>query len=157
MTQAEGMWKKVAILTVGGGLGFWLANFAISLTPVAAEYRAALSIAYIPMLLEALLGGLILGFGVSYSLLRFFERIPARSPILKSLLLSSIALVVVTMLVEIPAKVLTPTSDAWRYFLIGATFNVLRFAALGVVIGYLYDRVGCAGEQVTAVVGRGLR
>ena len=39
------MWKKVALLTVAGGLGFWVANFAISLTPVAAEYRAALSIA----------------------------------------------------------------------------------------------------------------
>ena len=28
-----------------------------------------------------------------------------------------------------------------RYFLIGAAFNVLRFLALGVVIGYLYDRL----------------
>jgi hypothetical protein len=28
-----------------------------------------------------------------------------------------------------------------RYFLIGAMFNVLRILALGIVIGYLYDRL----------------
>lgn len=141
MTQPVGTWRRTSGLALTGGLGFWLANYAISLTPIAAEYRAALSIAYIPMLLEALLGGLILGFGVSYSLLRFFDRIPTRNPILKSLLLSFVALVMVTVLIEIPAKSLTPASDAWRYFLIGATFNVLRIMALGVVIGSLYDRL----------------
>ena len=141
MTQTVGMWKKVAILAVGGGLGFWVANFAISLTPIAAEYRAALSIAYVPMLLEALAGGLIIGFGVSYSLLRFFDRLPTKSPILKSVILSFVALIVVTLLIEVPAKSLTTTSDPVRYFLIGAVFNVLRLLALGVVIGYLYDRL----------------
>jgi heme A synthase len=141
MTQAEGMWKKVALLTVAGGLGFWVANFAISLTPVAAEYRTALSIAYVPMLLEALVGGLIVGFGVSYSLLRFFDNLPTNSPILKSVILSLVALIVATLLIEVPAKSLTATSDPLRYFLIGAVFNVLRFLALGVVIGYLYDRL----------------
>jgi hypothetical protein len=45
------------------------------------------------------------------------------------------------MLIEVPAKFLTPTSDAVRYFLIGAMFNVLRILALGVAIGYLYDRL----------------
>jgi len=141
MTQPVGVCRKTSALALTGGLGFWATNFAISLTPIAAEYRAALSIAYIPMLLEALLGGLILGFGVSSSLLRFFDRIPTRSPILKSLLLSSGALVMVTVLIEIPAKFLTPANDAWRTFLIGATFNVLRITALGVVIGALYDRL----------------
>ena len=49
------------MLTVAGGLAFWLANLAISWTPIAADYRAALSISYFPMLLEALLGGPING------------------------------------------------------------------------------------------------
>ncbi|MBG6058217.1 NhaP-type Na+/H+ or K+/H+ antiporter [Cryobacterium sp. MP_M5] len=129
------------ILAIGGGLGFWVANFAISLTPIAAEYRAALSIAYGPMLLEALLGGLVLGFGVSYLLLRLFDRLPTESPVWKSLLLSLAALVAVTVFVEVPAKFLTPTDDAWRYFLIAALFNVVRIAALGVVIGLLYGRL----------------
>jgi len=131
----------VPILAIGGGLGFWVANFAISLSPIAAEYRAALSIDYVPMLLEAVLGGLVLGFGVSYFLLRFFDRLPTQSPVLKSMLLSLIALVAVTALVEVPAKLLTPTHDAWQYFLIAALFNVIRIAALGVVIGLLYGRL----------------
>ena len=44
--------KKLYQLTFGGGVAFWAANFAISRTPIAAEYRAALSISYFPMLLE---------------------------------------------------------------------------------------------------------
>ena len=69
-------YKQLVKLTIAGGLGFWVANFAISLTPIAAEYRAALSIAYLPMLLEALVGGVMIGFCVSYCLLRFFDKIP---------------------------------------------------------------------------------
>jgi hypothetical protein len=137
MTQS----KEMTILTVAGGMGFWVANFAISLTPIAAEYRTALSISYFPMLLEALLGGLIIGFCVSYFLLRFFDRLPTKNPILKSVLLSLIALVIVTMLIEVPAKFLAPTSDALHLFLIGAMFNVIRIPALGMAIGYLYGKL----------------
>ena len=133
--------KEMTTLAVAGGLGFWVANFAISLTPIAAEYRAALSISYFPMLLEALIGGLIIGFCVSYFLLRFFDKLPTKDPILKSVILSFIILIIVTMLIEVPAKFLTPTSDALRYFLIGTMFNVIRIPALGIVIGYLYDRL----------------
>jgi hypothetical protein len=139
MTKSKGIWRRASILAMGGGLGFWVANFAISLTPIAAEYRAALSISYLPMLLEALISGLIIGFCVSYSLLCFFDKIPTKNPILKSVILSFIVLIVVTMLIEVPAKFLTTTSDALRYFLIGAVFNGLRFLALGIVIGYLYS------------------
>jgi hypothetical protein len=133
--------KQLAKLTLAGGLGFWVANFAISLTPIAAEYRAALSISYLPMLLEALVGGLIIGFCVSYCLLRFFDNIPTTNPILKSVLVSFVALISVTMLIEVPAKLLTTTSDALHYFLIGALFNVLRILALGIVIGYRYKEI----------------
>ena len=141
MTQSKGIWRKASILAMGGGLGFWVANFAISLTPIAAEYRTALSISYLPMLLEALFGGLIIGFCVSYFLLRFFDNIPTKNPILKSVILSFIVLIIVTMLIEVPAKFLTTTSDALRYFLIGAIFNGLRILALGIVIGYLHGRL----------------
>jgi hypothetical protein len=132
--------KKLYKLAIAGGLGFWAANFAISLTPIAAEYRAALSISYLPMLLESLFGGLIIGFCVSYFLLRFFDKIPTKNPILKSVILSFIALIIVTILIEVPTSFLT-TSDVLRYFLIGAMFNVLRILALGIVIGYLYKRL----------------
>jgi len=85
MTRLGGERPRVLVLAVGGALGFWLANFAISLTPLAADYRAALSIAYLPMLLEALLGGLIIGTCVSYCLLHFFDKIPTNTPMAKSL------------------------------------------------------------------------
>ena len=52
------------VLTLVGGLAFWLANFAISRTAIAADYRAAMSISYYPMLLESLIGGLIIGLWV---------------------------------------------------------------------------------------------
>ena len=141
MTQSRGVWKKAFVLAGAGGLGFWAANFLISLTPIAAEYRAALSISYLPMLLESLIGGLIIGLCVSYFLLRFYDRIPTKNPIIKSLLLSFIVLIIVTILIEGPAKLLTTTSDALRYFLIGLVFSVLRILALGIVVGYLCDKL----------------
>ena len=130
--------KEMTILTAVGGFAFWLANFAISRTPIAAEYRAALSISYYPMLLAALIGGLLIGFCISYSLLCFFDKLPTKSPILKSVILSFIALIAVRVLIEVPAKFLTPINDAMHYFLIGTTFNIIRIPALGIVIGYLY-------------------
>jgi hypothetical protein len=132
--------KETTILAVAGGLGFWAANFAISLTPIAAEYRTALSISYFPMLLEALLGGLMSGFCVSYFLLRFFTKIPTQDPISKSVILTCIVLIVVTILIGGPSSFLA-TSDVLRYFLIGTIFNILRFLALGIGIGYLYKRL----------------
>jgi len=131
--------KEMTILTVAGGFGFWLANFAISLTPIAAEYRAALSISYFPMLLAALLGGLMIGFCVSYFLLRFFDKIPTQDSISKSVILTFIVLIIVTILVGSPSSFLA-TGNVLRYFLIGTMFNVIRILALGIVIGYLYDR-----------------
>jgi hypothetical protein len=131
-------YKKLFKLTIGGGLAFWVANFVISRTPIAAEYRAALSISYLPMIIESLIGGLIIGFCVSYFLLRFFDKIPTKNPIFKSVILSFIVLIIVTILIGGPSSFLTP-SDPLRYFLIGTLFNILRILALGIVIGYLYN------------------
>jgi len=141
MAQSKEIWRKMLVLAIVGGLAFWVTNFAISLTPIAAEYRAGLSISYFPMLVEALIGGLIVGFGVSFFLLRFLDKIPTKNPILKSLILSSIALIIVTVILEVPSKFFTNTNDALHYFLIGALFNILRILALGIVIGYLYQRL----------------
>jgi hypothetical protein len=66
--------KKLYQLTIGGGIAFWLANFAISRTPIAAQYRAALSISYLPMRLESLVGGLVVGFCISHLLLASLTR-----------------------------------------------------------------------------------
>ncbi|WP_229232370.1 hypothetical protein [Sinomonas cyclohexanicum] len=136
-----GLLGRASILALVGGLAFWLANLAISLTPVAAEYRAALGIAYVPMLIEALLGGLIVGFIVGYSMLRLFGRIPTGGPLTKSLVLTTVVLVVATLALEAPTKFLTALSEPWRYFIIGTVFNVIRFVALAVAVGSLYGRV----------------
>jgi hypothetical protein len=133
--------RKLYKLTIGGGVAFWAANFAISLTPIAAGYRAALSISYYPMLLESLLGGLVVGFCVSYFLLLFFDKLPANNPILKSVILSFIVLIIVTLLIEVPGKFFAATNDALHYFLIATMFNALRILALGLGIGYLYGKL----------------
>ena len=132
-----------------GGAGFWLTTFAISLTPVAAEYRAGLSISYFPMLAEALVGGLALGFAVSYVLYRHFDRIPTRSPMAKAILLSLLALVVLTVLVDVPGKFFTATENPVRYFVIAAAFNMVRFLALGVAVGALYGWNSSRGAPPT--------
>ena len=139
MKSSQGIWRKAFILSVTGGLAFWLANFAISRTPIAAEYRSALSISYYPMLLESLIGGLIIGFLVSYFLVRFFDKIPTRDPILKSTILSLIVLILVTILLGGPSSFYA-TNDVLRYFIIGTTFNLIRILALGIAIGYVCKR-----------------
>lgn len=150
MTEPRRNSKKTLMMTIAGGLAFWVTNFAISLTSIAAEYRIALSISYFPMLLEALVGGLIIGFCVSYSLLRFYSKIPAKNPILKSVILSLAALLAVEALIEVPSKFLTPTSDALHYFLVGALFNVLRILALGIVVGIVYERLNGRTQSSSA-------
>ena len=139
MKNAKGIWKKAFVLTVVGGLAFWLANFAISRTPIAADYRAAMSISYYPMLLESLIGGLIIGLCVSYPLLRFFDKIPVQDPILKSVILSLIVLVIVTILLGGPSSFFA-TNNVLRYFIMGTVFNVIRILALGIAIGYVCKR-----------------
>ena len=139
MNPPTTIWRKTIVLAAAGGLAFWVTNFAISLTPIAAAYRAGLNIAYLPMLLEALVGGLMIGFCVSYGLLRFFDKIPTKNPMLKSLILSLITLLITAILIEVPAKFLMPTRDALHYFLVGTLFNVIRIPALGIAIGYLYE------------------
>ncbi len=131
--------KKVLVLTLVGGMAFWLANLAISRTGIAAEYRAAMSISYYPMLLESLIGGLIIGLWVSFLLLRFFDNVPTKDPILKSVLLSSLVLVIVTIVPGGPSSFIA-TSNVVRYFTIGTVFNAIRITALGIAIGVVCKR-----------------
>ena len=133
--------KKLFILTIRGGVVFWVTTIAISLLPIAAEYRSAFSKANIQTVWVASLpAGLIIGCCVSYSLLRFFDKIPTKNPILKSVIVSLIALVIMTILNLIPHSFLGQR-DALHYFLIGILLDTPRFLFLGIVIGYLYKKL----------------
>ena len=137
----SGIYRHLPKLALGGGLAFWATTFATSLVPIAAEYRAALSISYLPMVLvESSLGGLAIGCFVSYLLIRFFDKIPTETPILKAEILSVVALGIGIVVAGVGASRLE-SNDALRYFLIGALLNVPRFLILGLVIGYLYKRL----------------
>ena len=130
-------YKKLYKLTGAGIAAFWITDFLISVSPIAAEYRAAFSISSLPTaLVEALVGGLIIGCCVSYFLLRFFEKVPTKNPIVKALILSFVAM----FIIEALSTFFNP-SDASVYLLIDTGMNVPRFLALGIVIGYLYDKL----------------
>jgi len=140
MAQSKGIWRKMLVLAIVGGLAFFATTFAISLLPIAAEYRTAESISDIQTVwVGGLLVGLIIGCCLSYFLLRFFDKIPTKKPILKSVILSLIALVIVMILIEVPASF--RTSDVLYYLLIGVLLNVPRFLVVGIVIGYLYKKL----------------
>jgi hypothetical protein len=130
-------YKKLYILTVTGGTAFWITDFVISVSPIAAEYRAAFSISYLPIaLVEALVGGLIIGCGVSFFLLRFFDKIPTKNPTLKALILSFVAMI----MIEVLSTLVNP-NNASVYLLTDTGMNVPRFLALGTVVGHLCDKL----------------
>ena len=150
MVRTRGFWNRVFVLALAEGAAFWAANFGISLTPVAAEYRAGLSIPYVPMLVASLVGGLFIGLCVSCGLLRFSRAAPGRYPVRQAMLLSLAVLVIVTVALEIPARFAAGTGGAVRYFLIGLLINTVRILVLGFVIGHLQawlDRRECALAQ----------
>lgn len=138
MVQTSMARGSIAGLVACGAAAFWLSNFVISLTPVAGDYRAALSIAYFPMLVEALVGGLVLALCVALSLVHSYDRIPTGNAVSKAVVLSGMAFVVLTVAVEVPAKFGSGISDAGYYFLVAAAINLLRILALGLAIGGLY-------------------
>ena len=128
-------------LTIGGGVVFWATTIAISFLPIAAEYRTAFSKTSIQTVWVASLpAGLIMGFCVGYSLLRFFNKIPTKNPILKSVIISLITLVIATILTLVPHSFIGQ-SNVLYYILIGIMLDLPRFLFLGIVIGYLYKRL----------------
>jgi hypothetical protein len=136
---SDKFYKKLFKLTIGGGVAFYAITIVFSLTPFAAEFRAALSISYVESaLIEPFIGGTIISCCLSYFLLRFFDKIPTKNPILKSVILGFVALGIVFILLGVAAS---RSSDAFRVIVTGAVFNLIRFPSLGIVIGYLYKRL----------------
>jgi len=120
---------------LAGAAAFWLANLALSATPVAAGYRSAMGIAYVPMLLEAAAGGLVLGGAVAFLLAHHPARIPGSRPLTKAVVLGALALAVVTIVVELPAKLGSGVDDPSRWLVVATVFNAIRILALAVTVG----------------------
>jgi hypothetical protein len=130
-------YKELFKLAGAGAAAFWITDFAISVSPIGAEYIAAFSISSLPMaLVEALVGGLVIGGCVSYFLLRFFDKLLTNKPILKALILCFVAM----LMIEVLSTLVNP-SNASVYLLIDTGMNMPRFLALGIVIGHLYDKL----------------
>jgi hypothetical protein len=128
--------KKLLMLAAAGSTAFWITDFVIAVSPITTEYQAAFSISSLPMALaEALVGGLVIALCVSLFLLRFFDRIPKKRPILKALILSFFIMVMIEGF-----SALGNPAHASIYLLLDTGMNAPRFLALGLVIGYLFDK-----------------
>jgi hypothetical protein len=124
------------MMAATGGAAFWITDFVIAVSPIGAQYQAAFSISSLPVaLVEALAGGLVIAFCISYFLLRFFDRLPGKNPILKALILSFSAMAIIEVL-----SALANPAHASIYLLLDTGMNVPRFLVLGLVIGYVFDR-----------------
>jgi hypothetical protein len=129
--------KKLLKLAVAGGAAFWVTDFLMAVSPIAAAYKAAFSFSSLPVaLVEALAGGLVIAFSVSFFLLRFFSRLPGKNPIFKALILSFNAVVIIEVL-----SALGDPAHASVYLLFDTGMNAPRFLALGIVIGHLYGEL----------------
>ena len=129
--------KKLLILAAAGGAAFWITDFVIAVSPIAAKYKAAFSISSLPVALaEAFVGGLVIALCVSFFLLRFFDRVPGKKPIFKALILSFLVMVII----EGFSALGNPT-HASVYLLLDTGMNAPRFLALGLVVGLLYNKL----------------
>ena len=128
--------KKQLMLAATGGTAFWITDFVMSVSPIASAYKAAFSISSLPVaLVEALAGGLVIAFCVSFVLLCFFDRIPGKNFIYKALTLSFSAMAIIEVL-----SALANPAHAFVYLVLDTGMNIPRFLTLGLVIGYVFDR-----------------
>ena len=137
--ELDGRVSGWAAPAISGAVAFWLVNLAISATPTAADYRHALSIRYLPMLVEAAVGGLVLGVVLTFLLLRHTSKIPGSSMPAKALLLGALALAVVTIGIETPSKFTSGVDDPAHWLLVATIINLLRILALAAAVGLIAD------------------
>lgn len=139
---------------LAGAAAFWSANFAISLTPVAADFRSARSITYGPMLVEAAVAGLAVAGAVAFLLSRFADRLPGHSPLGKALMLAAGALLLLTVLVAVPSTLTSDVTDPGHWLLVETVINAIRILALGVAVGLVARARTHRRERQGPVAGR---
>ncbi len=128
--------KRLLALTAAGGAAFWITDFLMAVSPIAAAYKAAFLFSSLPAaLVAALAGGMVIAFSVSFFLFRFFGRLPGKNPFFKALILSFSAMVMIEVL-----SALGDPAHASVYLLLDTAMNAPRFLALGLVIGYFFEK-----------------
>lgn len=128
--------KKLLKLAVAGGAAFWVTDFLMAVSPIAATYKAAFSFSSLPVaLVAALAGGLVIAFSISYFMLRSFYRLPGKNSIFKALILSFSAMAIIEVL-----SAIGDPAHPFVYLVLDTGMNTPRFLALGIVIGYLYGK-----------------
>ena len=128
---------KLLKLTVAGSAAFWVTDFLMAVSPIAAAYKAAFSFSSLPVaLVAALAGGLVIAFSVSFFMLRFFCRLPGKNSIFKALILSFSAMAIIEVL-----SAIGDPAHPFVYLVLDTGMNTPRFLALGIIIGYLYDKL----------------
>lgn len=148
--------KKLYPLTIGGGLVFWATTVATSLLPLAAEYRASFldrSWNIQSVWVGSVFAGVVMAGSASYVFLRMVDRAPTKHPIRLSVGIGLAALIAATILIDVPRSYLA-SSDGWYYGLIGLLLNGPRFLLLGVVIGYLYQRLYGTAKLTADMAGQ---
>jgi hypothetical protein len=127
---------KLLKLTGAGGAAFWIMDFAISISPIGVAYQTAFSISSLPVALaEALIGGFVIALCTSFFLLRFFDRIPGKNSIFKTWMLGFFIMIMIEVL-----SALGNPAHATVYLLLDTGMNAPRFLALGLVIGWLFEK-----------------
>ena len=128
--------KKLLMLAAAGGAAFWITDFIMAVSPIAADYKAAFSFSSLPVaLVEALAGGLVIAFSISFFLIRFFSRLPGKNSIFKALILSFGAMIIIEVL-----SALGDPAHAFTYLVLDTGMNIPRFLALGWTIGFVFDK-----------------
>ena len=139
--NSRGYWVKLIRLTLTGGIAFWVTSIVTSLLPIAAEYRAALSNwSAQTVWIASLFAGLLIGGCVSCTFLQHYGKIPAKGPLTKAMLVSFCALIVFTIVIDVPMS-LQGHSNSLHCFFIGFTFNAARFLLLGAATGCQYRKL----------------
>lgn len=128
--------KRLLILTLSGGIVFWIVSFFTSLLPLAADYRAAYSDwSRQAVWIGAAFMGLLFCGGISALYVRLFERIPPKQPAFKAFLVSAAVLTAAVLAINLPMA-LRSAQTPLRYFWLGASFDAARFLLAGLAIGF---------------------
>ena len=128
-----GIYRKSLIPTLTGGLAYvFVSSIQASLLSVPQELRSP---ATIQVAVDELIGGLFISLCIAFYAVKIANHGWFKGLIMKSIIFSLIALLIVTILVT-----LIHLSDSSNYFLLFFVYDIPRYLALGLVVGFTLER-----------------